>query len=241
VAWLPTLAGGVAWVACVRPVIRRRAQEYLTLALGIRRPVVALRLLRESAVHHTTARLCALHPRDESLARVRALVRAAPWRTERPAPLLLSTRFGGAVLALAALAAERVPRADLDELPRRAEDAGWIPWLGRITAVDLGAVRKALAERRGVRLFLVLPDGAGWTPWWSPDLASMPGDAGATAERALRALEVLVRAAPHLWDWTWPRWALRPEREVDGHATSSRLAPWLNPRRRAGRRARRGR
>ena len=238
-AVLSAAARALAVARLAHPGHRRSACEHVELALS-RRPEEAQRLTTEAARWQALAALATWHSRSGTLARLRAQLDADVQPSERPAPLLLTARYGGSTLARALLALRPAPWADLDALPERADDAAWLPWLGRLTAVDLAPLEAARAQRRGVRLLLVLPQERGWTVWWSPDLAA-GGDAAAVAERALRVLEVLVRAAPHLWDWSYRRWGLRPERAALGHARSSRLAPWLNPRRRAGRRGRRGR
>lgn len=243
--WLPALATGWAAWRWVGPGRHVAASNWrLVFGCGGGRPPG---ILFPAEVRQRLALLTALHARDGTVGRLRRSLALRDADTRPPAALLLRTRYGAWGLADAVLRTHDGPRVDLDRPPRTAEDALWLPWLGRITAVRHVPLERALAEGRAVRLLLVLPDAGGrWALWLSPDLAVRPPGApplpaGAVEARALAALEVLVRAAPHLWDWSWPRWALRPEPELAGHAPYSRWAPWLSARPRGRRPARPGR
>jgi len=241
--WLPAMAHALSrlrWVFLAR--MRQHATEALALALGHSQPEGAVRrVLREAFELATLDALTCLHARSPAWRAAVASLESVLAPTSRRRELFLSARLGWSELLGVQAARLGLRLAWIEREPRRAGDAATLEWLGRVTLVDLSALRRAFARGASVRLLLLLSDETGRPlAWASPVLGGPDGDseqgepAALAAQQALDALACLVRALPEVLDWTAARWSLRPEIARDGHASWSRLAPWLASRRRPG-------
>ena len=239
--WLPALAhalSGLSW--WLLPGTRQRATQALALALGQSQPQGAVRrVLREALYLVVLDTLTCRHARSQAWRAAAASLQSVLAPRSRRRDLFLSARLGWSRLLAAHAARLGLRLAWLEREPGRAGDAATLEWLGRITLVDLSALRRALSRGASVRLLLLLCDEAGRPlAWASPVLGKPEGSGGAeepaarAAQQALDALACLVRTLPEVLDWTAWRWSLRPEIARDGHAPWSRLAPWLAPPRR---------
>lgn len=240
------VAQGLGWAdLLLRRAQRHAAHQQIDLLLGAPRgPHPRASLLRTARAVTWHAHLLAgwrqrCWPRRlaQDLARTAQRVRGR-------APTVLVAHVGLWPLAEAALAESACRALDLERAPVRGAQAAWVPFLGRLAAVDLRPLRRALRRGGALWLMLVLPDAQG-RPflWLSPDLRAAARDglgdeAAGLAAAAYGALGLVVRAAPELMDWGWPRLTLRPTPTLAGHALSSRWAAWKAHGRRARRRAR---
>ncbi len=245
--WLPECGRRVGWAlhglaAFLAPGRSRSAQAMAALLLHAPPEPGLLACARGTTV---CGALLGAWRRGAVVARLCAqLRRRAP--VPGPRPLLLLSGVGYVGVARRVAQALAWPHHDLEAPPRRGGHALWTPFLGRWCCVDARPLRAARRRGRPVRLLLALPGPQGRAEaWLSPDLAA--GAAGlpagtavaATAAAALEALGLIVRSAPERVHWGWPRLSLRPTPTLQGHALSSRWAPWVA--RRARRRARPGR